>query len=878
MTALGMLPSAARAREVEPEPVLRATFDNGLRVIIVRNPLAPVVTTMVNYLAGSDESPVGFPGTAHAMEHMMFRGSPGLSAEQLASISSALGGDSNADTQESVTRYHFTLPSDDLDLALHIEALRMRGITCTDEQWDKERGAIEQEVADDLSNPTYIFYTKLREVMYRGTPYAHDALGTRPSFDKTTAKMLQKFHAEWYVPNNAILLIVGDVQPTAALDKVRGLFGGIPRRELASRPEVKLQPVQPTHFNLPTDESSGQAVVCFRLPGTDSPDYAALLVLGDVLSSQRGRLHGLVVSGKALDASFSYDTLRQSGLGYADASFPKGADGMKLLAEIKQVLAKDLAEGFSAELVAAAKRHRVVDAAFSRNSIAGLADAWSVAVAVEGRHSPDDDLKAIERVTVADVNRVARKYLDLKQTVTAILTPQDSDKPSSGSGQGHKESFTSKESKAVELPDWAQATLRHLDVPGSGIHPTVTTLPNGLKLIVQPESLTATISVYGRVRHSTALQTPAGQEGVDLVLDELFSYGTRSLGRDAFEKALDDIGVSVTAGADFSLKAMAGDFPRGVQLLAENLLQPALPEESFKIVRKQVAENAAGELESPAYLTERAMLSALLPAKDLLLRQTTPKTVNALTLDDVRHYHHQVFRPDLTTIVVIGNITPSEAERVIGKAFGQWTAEGPKPITDLPGVPDNKASAKVVPDSSRVQCKVLLAETLGLTRSNPDFYALQLGNHVLGGGFYATRLYRDLRKDNGLVYSIESSFDIGKTRSTLALEFGCDPPNVAKAHAVIERNLKDMQAKAVSADELGQAKRQLLRELVLSEASLKEIADSLLTLATRDLPLDERTRAARIYRDLTAEQVQAAYAKWVRPDALVQIVEGPEPK
>ncbi|HLI30367.1 MAG TPA: pitrilysin family protein, partial [Terriglobia bacterium] len=393
--------------------VLRATLPNGLRVVIVRNTLAPVVTTVMNYLVGSDEAPAGFPGMAHAQEHMMFRGSAGLSANQLADISAAMGGDFDADTQQTVTQYFFTVPAEDLDVALHIEAIRMSGVLDSQKLWDQERGAIEQEVATDLSNPEYVFYTELLAAMFKGTPLAHDALGTRPSFNQTTGPMLKKFYDTWYTPNNAILVIVGDVDPPKALAQVQSLFGRIAKKKVPARPVMHFAPVPPATLNLKTDRPYGLSVISFRMPGTDSPDYAAAEVLGDVLSSQRGSLYGLVPAGKALFAGFSVNSLPKASLSYAVAGFPRGGNGQQLLDEMRKILADDLSSGVPADLVAASKRHEVAEAEFQKNSVSGLAMAWSEAVAVEGRNSPDDDVKAIERVTVQDVDRVARKYLKL---------------------------------------------------------------------------------------------------------------------------------------------------------------------------------------------------------------------------------------------------------------------------------------------------------------------------------------------------------------------------------------------------------------------------------------------------------------------------------
>jgi zinc protease len=858
--------------------VLRATLPNGLRVVIVRNPLSPVVTTVVNYRAGSNEAPAGFPGMAHAEEHMMFRGSPGLSADQLAAISAAMGGNFDADTQQTVTQYFFTVPAEDLDLALHIEAIRMRGALDTQDLWQQERGAIEQEVAQDLSNPEYIFYTKLLAAMFRGTPYAHDALGTRPSFQQTTGEMLKQFHETWYAPNNAILVIAGDVQPEKTLASVRALFGGIPSKKLPARPPVRLEPVKAEKLDFTTDLPYGLAVIAFRLPGSHSPDFAAAQIVADVLSSQRGALYALVPEGKALFAEFAMSSLPEAGMGYALAGFPAGGGGPALADQVRQVVTAEVKKGLDPELVEAAKRQEVAQAEFEKNSVSGLAMAWSEALAVEDKQSPEQNVREIERVTVADVNRVARQYLDMDHAIVAVLTPQPSGSPVSSKGFGGRESFAPKQVKPVPLPDWAKAAMNRLEVPPSAVHPVVTTLANGLTLIVQQESISNTVSVSGHIKNNADLETPKGQEGVSGVLGDLFSYGTATLDRLAFQKALDDIAAEESAGLDFSLRVLPDHFERGVELLADNELHPALPEDAFRIVRQQAAAAQAGQLKSPDYLMRRAIDTALYPPGDPTLREATPATISSVTLPDVKDYFSRTFRPDLTAIVVIGNVTPDRARAAIEKYFGAWKASGPKPETDLPAVPSNKPATTAVPDSSRVQDKVTLAQTLGLNRFNPDYYALQLGNHVLGGAFYATRLYRELRANAGLVYFVDSSFELGRTRGLYSVDYACDPPNVTKARAIIGRELEAMRKAPVTPDELRQAKALLLREIPLAESSVDSIAGGLLSRAIIGLPLDEPTRAARRYLELTAADVQAAFAKWLRPGDLVQVTEGPAPK
>ena len=870
---------AAQSAARNEANVTRATLSNGMRVVIVRDVLAPVATVEANFMVGGDETPDGFPGMAHAEEHMAFRGCTGMTADQTAAIYAQLGSDNNADTQQNITQFFATVPAADMDVALQAQAACMRGVDNTQAEWDQERGAIEQEVSRDLSNPTYKFLDRLNGDVFAGTPYAHDPLGTRPSFDATTAQQLRDFHTKWYSPSNAILVVTGDVDAAATMAKIKQLFESIPSHPVPAHPAVNLQPVKAETFTLDSNLPYVLGFIAYRMPGTDSPDYAAAQILSDVLGSQRGDLYALVPAGKALAAQFEVaESYPKASVGFGLVALPAGGDSAPVVEQMRAILNNYAKNGVPAELVDASKRAEIAQAEFTRNSIPGLATVWSDALAAEGRNSPEEDVEAIRKVTVEDVNRVAKQYLLNVGAITATLKPVPTGQAVASNGFGGAEKVTSAPSKPVVLPEWAATQLGELKAPTEYVKPTDTTLPNGIRLIVRTDHTSPTITVVGAVKSNADLQTPAGEEGLADVLDQMYSYGTTTMDRLQFQKALDDIAANESAGDRFSLTVLKDKFSRGVQLLAENELHPALPEEAFTVTQGQTAQFVAGNLQSPGYRTARAVDLALLPPHDPSLREATPATIGKLTLAEVKQFHDQTIRPDLTTIVVIGDVTPEEARKVIEQWFGDWKASGPKPATDLPAVLANKASAQQVADAEQVQDSVTLSEELELNRFNPDYYPLQLGTHVLGGGFYATRLYHDLRQEAGLVYTVNVGLSAGKTRATYTVDYGCDPANVSKARALVERDLNQMRTEAVSDSELHQAKALLLRQIPLGEASEEAVAGGMLARAQLGLPLDEPLRAAQRYIQLSAAEVQAAFARQVRTDNLVEVVRGPAPK
>jgi zinc protease len=532
-----------------------------------------------------------------------------------------------------------------------------------------------------------------------------------------------------------------------------------------------------------------------------------------------------------------------------------------------------------ADLVAAAKRSELADAEFKKNSAVSLASSWSRALAWKGLDSPMQAEEQIRKVSVEDVNRVLRTYLKPDQRVTVVLTPNpDGKRPPQSAGFGGTENFASNDKLDVPLPVWAEKALNKLQMPHWTLHPTRMKLKNGITLIVQPTRISKTVTVYGRIDQNEDMQAPKGEKGVSQVLSSLFDYGTTTLDRDAFHKALDDIAAKASAGPDFSLAVPSADFKRGMQLLADNELHPALPASAFAIKQKSIARELAGRLQSPRYKLNRALMKGLYPAGDESLREATPDKVMALKLGQVKNYYASTYRPDMTTIVVVGDVTPQQARQTVEKYFGGWKAHGAKPDVVPHKVPQNPAHYQVVDNPYASQDTVLMAQTLDMDLHNPDRYAMDLGNDVLGGNGFASRLMVDVRVRHGYAYGASSGVNIGRSRSMFYVYYGSDPQKVPLVDGLVHKNLAAMRDTPVSKDELINARQYEIRSIPLQVSSVDRIAHALANWSIHGEPLDQPMIAARHYLRLNAEQVRKAFHTYLHPDHLVQVVLGPAPR
>jgi zinc protease len=863
-------PAGARQPGAASVDVTRATLNNGMQVVVLRDPLAPVVSTWLNYKAGADDEPI--TGLAHAQEHMLFRGSESLSASQFADTTAITGGVFNADTQNEVTQYFFEMPAQYLDIALHLEASRARDVLDSQTAWDQERGAITQEVTRDNSDAFFRLYQKMIMHIMAGSPYADPGLGTVACFKQIQAPDLKAFYARWYHPNNAIYVIAGDVDPQTTIAKVRALFEPIPAQQLPARAAVNLKSLSATTFTDDSDLPYTLGIVGYRVPGYDEPDYFASQILNDVLNSERGALFELQASGKALQTFAQAQTYPKAGLSLVGSAVAVGTSGTTAVNDIKAVIAAYKRTGLPADLVTVAKQREVAQAEFSRNSVQGLATLWSQTLAVENR-TPDEDLAGLQRVTVDDVNRVLRKYYDNDSAAVGIATPKSANGSGSSSGRVGEDN-TVVPTEHTGLPDFARNVLAKLHVPASTLAPSVSTLPNGIKLVVQPERISHTVIVRGQIGMNPGVQDPPGKDGVDSIISDLLPYGTQTYDRLTYQTELDKIAADVAAGPSFSLDVLTANFDRGMQLLADDELHAAFPANAFDIVKRQTVGELAGSVKSPDFLARRALVQALYPPGDPARRIPTPQTAASVSLADVKGVYASTYRPDLTTIVVIGDITPDAARATVDKYFGAWKAVGPKPDLYPPKVGPNSAHTATIPATGRIQAEVGLTETLPLSYNDADYPVLRLANTVLSSGFNSL-LFQDLREQRGYVYSVSSSLAAGRNRSTFSVRYGADPQNIGRAEQLVIDDLTKLQQTPLDGDRLTRAKALNLGELPVSLESYDGIGNQFLTLSAREQPLDQFTREAAAMLAATPATVQTAIAKWIRPHDFVRIVTGP---
>jgi zinc protease len=855
--------------------VYTTTLKNGLRVVVAEDHSAPVVQSAVWYGFGSLEETPGKTGLAHALEHMSFRGTPEISSGGLDDIVARMGARMNGETTYDYTQLYFTVPADKLDVALGIESDRMAHLSLRAEDWAVERGAVLNELDGDASSPFFDLLSRVRAAAYPDQPTGRTPVGVRSDVANATVADIGKYYHEWYAPNNATLVVAGDVNHTAVFEKAEHFFGNIASKTLPPKPSTS--PVAATGKTVEAAFPFPFEVVdlAYAIPGDTEAGEPAVSTLATLIENQRSPFYqALVQTNIALGIEANADTQVRGGLLNVFIILNPGHTSDEAQRIFQSTMTAVLANGFDPELVTAAKQLTIADRIYSADSVEGLGSLAGYTYGIVNEKIQDEDLR-LAALTPADLLATARKYL-AQPNVIGHLRPNDA--PPKGSSQKSDAAASDDFSKRVPngpvvVPAWIASAVRTPSAARSPLAPVSFTLSNGLRVLVQQKTDRPTFVLTGEIDSSPAF-APAGKEGIVRLASSVADYGSNAYPFALRRKTTDELGAIVSTGQNFSARGQVTDFDKIASIVADGVAHPSFAEPWLSIERSQLANSLQTEENISGVMIDRAYDELLLSPGDPSLRKATPQSVSSITSDDLHRYAASYWRPDLTSIAVVGNISPDRVRAALETAFGGWQQTGSKPDAHLmPLPPAARGHDYISTDSNQVFVRLGQA---AVSRSNPDYDTFQVLNQILGGaGSFESRLWQELRQKRGLVYGVDSSLESNDDRGDFRIQLNAGPTRTVEAVKLVRQELTRMQNEPVTQTELDEAKVRLVSDALLDEASTEGQADQLLEIATYGLPLDYYRTLNERFARITVADVQRVARTYIKPDRLVQVYAGP---
>ncbi len=410
---------------------------------------------------------------------------------------------------------------------------------------------------------------------------------------------------------------------------------------------------------------------------------------------------------------------------------------------------------------------------------------------------------------------------------------------------------------------------------------TRVTLDNGLTILVKDNPHNASLTLRGRIRAGGLFDTPQ-TNGLAHFTTAALQRGTRHRTFQKLNEELDRYGMSFGIGAGietigFNGKSLVEDFDRLLNLAADVVMHPIFPRDETEKLRAEILADLKEAEQDTAHVAYREFRKLCYPSAHPYHRLSdgTPATVKRLTRAQMREFHTRYFRPDLTTLVVVGDVRADVAIEKIARAFGKWRAAGAPPLSAITSAPPLKQiSRRVVPLDGKTQADVVLGFP-ALCRADPDFYALSLGDLIFGRlGLYG-RLGASVRDEQGLAYYVFSSIEAGLGAGPWSVRAGVNPKNLERAIEGILAEIRRLRSAQVTQDELDEARDFLTGSLALRLETNDGVAAILSDIELFDLGLDYLQRYPQIIRSITAEQILAVVQKYAQVENYALAIAGP---
>ena len=860
-------------------PVFQRVLDNGLKAIVLPRKHAPVVVCDIYYPVGSFDEPEGRTGLAHFLEHMLFKGTRRLPKGQIDRIAFAGAGQSNAETGEDSTHYWFAFPSDRWEVALAVEADRMTGAILDPREVEAERGVIAEERARDQESP----FSRLDQAhlahSYLRHPYRNPILGWPDDLERIGIADLSAFYKAHYRPDGAVLVVVGDVEADRALDRVEHHFAGLARGKAPRRERRFDEPRQIGRraFELLEPESVARGLLGWHTAPMGHPDTAALDVLSDLLTcGRRSRLWDrLVERGRlATWVDASQEGARRAGQFLIQVEGTPGVDPERIEDDILDTIAGLADEGPTDEELTRSRNRLEAAWRWEQGEVGGLASGLGD-VALWGDWS---DWQRLHRAAIAvqadDIRRVASAYLGEGGLTVGWSLPT----PARAVAVIPPEETRSREPRQAAPP----ATQRPLaiEVPGGAttladFHPRRSTLPNGMRVLTERREGEGVVALELFV---DAGQIREAKPGLAYLTGRLLDEGTTSRTADELAAEVEDAGASLDVGpTGASLRVRAEDLGAALAWLADLTIRPAFGAESVRWLKRKISAEYQSDRDDPVFLAE-ALFRRLVYDDHPLGRDSRGaiRDLGKLDREDVVDHHRRYFVPGNTFLVAVGDFDPKVFDRAVKRHFGAWSGLGATPPT-LPGLSRSKRPRARRVERAGEQVHIVMGH-LGVARTDPDFEALSILDHILGiGPGFTDRLSRVLRDELGLAYSVGG----GMTDSADLLPgvfrvyVGTGPDEAGRAVAAVQDQVRAMQVGDFSDAEVEAARRYLAGSWVFDFQTVEQRAGRLLELERWGLGLDEPLAMPGRISQIQPAEVRRAAAKHLDAGALCRVEYGP---
>jgi zinc protease len=770
-------PAAPAAIVVPPIAFTERTLANGLKVIAIRDTTTPNVTTQVWYDVGSKHDPEGRSGFAHLFEHILSRKTVNMPYNAINQLTEDVGGQRNASTWFDRTNYYEIVPAQYLETMLWTHAERMARPVVDQQVFETERNVVKEELRQRVLAPPYgRMRLVLDENSYDTLPMRRPGIGSLDQLNAATLEDARAFHEAFYGPDTATLIVSGNFDPKQLDTLIDKYFGSIARRPnpipLAVKATEKARTQARTVTAYAPNVPLPMIVSTWRIPGSSSADLAALEVLDAVLAGgENSRLYRALVRDKqiASSAGVQLQDVENGGFFAPSVTLASG----RSVAEAEPALAAEIArvrdQPVTAAELAEAKNEILANALQERETFDGRAFAIGEALVRTGDPlALDRRLALVGKVTVADVQRVARTYLTPDKRVD-IRYLDEGQRPT-----GAKDAWTN----PVPMPVWASvppATKPPLALapegqrqappaPGTAIPATAPVivedkLSNGMAFVAARTGQVP-VATLALVIKGGASTDPRGRAGLASMVADIATQGTKTRSAEQIAAEIEALGAQIDtqAGPDGTILTITGPvttLAKAGAVLADIVQNPAFAPAEVERRRRQTLDRLSVTLKNPGALASIALQTVSYGAAPYGM-VPTPASVAAITPADIAAAHARWWRPELATLVVTGGIDPAEARRIGEQLFGAWRPAGAAPTLPTAQAGTPSKPRLVVIDMPGAGQAAVAAAVRGIDRADPRWFDLQVANAALGAGSNG-RLFQEIRVKRALSYGAYSN-------------------------------------------------------------------------------------------------------------------------